>query len=348
MSLDQDAITQQLTLLATHRRTLTHLVAQAAQYGGEVFAPPENANGLAAARAEIARIKAALLERGIRVEDEPNDTASPQGVPAQRAGGDVVHGDKVGGDKVMGDKRTIDTGGGDYAEGDIDKRQGAFVEGSTVHGDVIGQQVVQHAVPLAPALHQLRAPVGDFVGRTAEIDQLVTTLSTGGGAAISGVRGLGGIGKTELAYAVAQRLADAFPDAQLVVELRGASAAPLTPEAALQTVIRAFEREAKLPDDLAQLQALYRDKLRGMRALILADDAKDAAQVRPLLPPAGCALLVTSRNRFTLPGMTALDLGTLPPDAAATLLREICPRIDAHAAPLATLCGYLPLVLKVN
>jgi hypothetical protein len=40
------------------------------------------------------------------------------------------------------DQRTIRTGGGDYAEGAIDKRQGAFVDGSTVHGDVIGGQTM--------------------------------------------------------------------------------------------------------------------------------------------------------------------------------------------------------------
>jgi len=173
------------------------------------------------------------------------------------------------------------------------------------------------AAPLQPALHQLRAPVGDFVGREQEIAKLVQALTktSSATAAISGVRGMGGIGKTELAYAAAQRLAGHFPDAQLLIELRGASANPLTPEAALQTAIRAFERKVKLPGDLGQLQALYRDKLTGKKVLILADDAKDAAQVRPLLPPAGCALLVTSRNRFSLPGMATVDLGTLPKES---------------------------------
>jgi hypothetical protein len=58
--LDQEAITQQLALLATYRRTLAHLIEQAAQYGGEVFAPPQTANGIAEARQQIRRIKAVL------------------------------------------------------------------------------------------------------------------------------------------------------------------------------------------------------------------------------------------------------------------------------------------------
>jgi hypothetical protein len=94
---------------------------------------------------------------------------------------------------------------------------------------------------------------------------------------------------------------DAFPDAQLLVELRGASSNPFTPELALQFVIHSFAPEMTLPNDLGHLQGLYRSLLSGKRVLILAVDAKDAPQIRPLLPPSGCGLLITSRNRFSLP-----------------------------------------------
>ena len=66
------------------------------------------------------------------------------------------------------------------------------------------------------------------------------------------------------------------------------------------------------------------------------------------MPPQGCALLVTSRNRFGLPGMTTLDLGTLPSEEAEALLLEICPRIGEHAGALANQCGYLALALRVS
>lgn len=73
MSLDQEAIDNQLALLTTHRRTLAHLLQQAAQFGGEVFAPPQTANGIAEARAEIRRIKSVLRKNGVQIENEPND-----------------------------------------------------------------------------------------------------------------------------------------------------------------------------------------------------------------------------------------------------------------------------------
>lgn len=244
---------------------------------------------------------------------------------------------------------------------------GAQTGDVTFQGDVAGRDVhkptVSGGIYAAPgssvtinqgpgsasqALYQLRAPVGDFVGREKEIEQLVQALSKGAAASICGLRGMGGIGKTELAYVVADRLRAVYPDGQIFVELRGASNSSLSPEQGLQTVIRAFEREAKLPDDLSQLQAHYRSVLAGKRVLVLADDAKDAAQVRPLLPPSGCALLVTSRNRFSLPKMVGVDLSTLPSGEAEALLLEVCPRIGDHAAELARLCGYLPLALRVS
>src|SRR4051794_41074555 len=125
--LDSDTINLQTTLLATHRRTLAHLLEQAAQYGGGGVTPTHTVNGIAEARANISRIKAFLRKNGVQVEDGPDDKASRRRKPTQaHRAGDVVAGDKVGGDKVMGDKRTINTPGGDYAEGNIDRRQGTF------------------------------------------------------------------------------------------------------------------------------------------------------------------------------------------------------------------------------
>ena len=246
-----------------------------------------------------------------------------------------------------------DRGDGDTAGQGSDNREGNFISSGTFHGDVIRKQVV---LPSAPepmkALYQLRAPVADFVGREEAVVKLVAALRMGPGgraAAISGVRGMGGIGKTELAYAVAAQLQTDYPDAQLVLELRGASDTPLSPAQALQRVIGAFRPEEKLPEELGALQALYRSVLAGLRVLILADDAKDAAQVRPLLPPAGCALFVTSRQRFLLDGMLPVDLDQLSEEVAVQLLRQICNRLDAaQTQQLAALCGYLPLALRVS
>jgi tetratricopeptide (TPR) repeat protein len=78
------------------------------------------------------------------------------------------------------------------------------------------------------------------------------------------------------------------------------------------------------------------------------DDAAGAEQVQPLLPPSSCLLLVTSRPHFTLPGLHALNLDTLPAEDAHALLLKIAPRVgDDCAAEIAALCGCLPIALRL-
>ncbi len=77
------------------------------------------------------------------------------------------------------------------------------------------------------------------------------------------------------------------------------------------------------------------------------DNARDGGQIRPLIPPPKCVLLVTSRYHFVVEGLHARNLDTLPPEDAATLLLRIAPRIDGEAQTIAKLCGYLALALRL-
>jgi len=77
------------------------------------------------------------------------------------------------------------------------------------------------------------------------------------------------------------------------------------------------------------------------------DNARDGRQVAPLVPPQGCAFLVTSRWRFKLPGLFVQDLGTLPPSDAEALLLAIAPRIDGDAKAMSEICGFLPQALRL-
>ena len=162
---------------------------------------------------------------------------------------------------------------------------------------------------------------------------------------------MGGVGKTALATVVAHRMKDRYPDAQLFLNLRGADPEqrpPVTPAEAMQNVIHCFRPEAWLPGTVEGLTPIYRSVLaEAGRVLLLLDNAAGAEQVRPLLPPPNCLLLVTSRAQFQLPGLATRNLDCLQPAKSRELLLELAPRLDSHADKAAELCGNLPLALEV-
>lgn len=225
---------------------------------------------------------------------------------------------------------------GDNAQGNV-----------IITGGVQGNVAIKQLIPSKPPTpHQLRKSLDDFVGRESEITELLNILQEGGRASISGISGMGGIGKTELALIVADRLRGHYPDAQLFLEMQGTDERPLTSAEALASCIRAFEGpEVRLPDDANELSKIYLSVLSGKRVMVVLDNAADRNQVRLLTPPAGCALLVTSRN--VIAGMGRITLDQLKPEEARELLRSICLRIAPGVADqICYLCGYLPLAIR--
>ncbi len=190
-------------------------------------------------------------------------------------------------------------------------------------------------------------PRRDFTGRRRELAELRARVGEHGGALIYGLRGLGGVGKTELALKLAAEVGSEYPDGHLLIELGGASDRPLPPAEALAQAIRAFEPRSQLPDSVTELRQIWQTVLRHRRVLLLLDDAASAEQVEPLLPHAGCLTMVTSRYRFALPQLHRQDLDALTPEAARELLLSLAPRLGAAAGELAELLGRLPLALRL-
>ncbi|MDT0309307.1 BTAD domain-containing putative transcriptional regulator [Streptomyces sp. DSM 44917] len=214
----------------------------------------------------------------------------------------------------------------------------------------------------APVFHfvrpaQLPAAAPDFTGRASFVAELARQLPTAGGqvVAVSAVAGIGGVGKTTLAVQVAHAAREHFPDGQLYVDLQGAGPAPADPRAVLGSFVRALGApDAAVPESLADRAALYRSLLDGRRVLALLDNARDAAQVRHLLPGTpGCATLITSRVRMVdLAGAHLVDLDVMSPEEALTLFTRIvgADRVGAErqaAMDVVAACGFLPLAIRI-
>ncbi len=209
---------------------------------------------------------------------------------------------------------------------------------------------------------QLPADIADFTGRSNHVKHLCDLLSAAqqdaeqpGAVVISLVAGAGGLGKTTLAVHTAHRLRARFLDGQLYVSLQGASGRPVAPVDVLARFLRELGVDGpQIPVGEEERAALYRTRIAGRRMLIVLDDARDAAQVRPLLPgTASCGVLVTSRNRLPdLAGSRLVDLDVLDDDEARALLTRIVGPERLEAEPEATgqvlaACAGLPLAIRI-
>lgn len=217
------------------------------------------------------------------------------------------------------------------------------------------------AVDHRPALPaQLPANVPAFTGRTPELRRLDRLAAERGAMVVIAVAGTAGVGKTALAVHWAQRNRDRFSDGQLHVNLRGFDPAgsPVHPAEALHGFLVALGvPPARIPSSVDDRAALFRSLLADRRMLVLVDNARDADQVRPLLPgSSGCLVVVTSRHELT--GLVAGDgahpvtLDVLSIEEARVMLarRLGADRVAAepHAVEeIITQCARLPLALAI-
>ncbi len=232
-----------------------------------------------------------------------------------------------------------------------------------IQGDlVLEPTVIRQAAERITSPFQLPRSVADFTGRDTELTQIYEALAQSGESGtvvISALAGMAGVGKSALAIHAAHQMKARFPDAQLFVNLQGAGepgtdAQPKEPGEVLEQWLRALGIDgAQIPAELGARAAYFRSQLANKQALVVLDNARDAAQVRPLLPGgSGCAVIVTSRRGLDLAGTRELLLKTLLPEEALALLEKIAgqERIAAERAAaeeIVRLCGYLPLAVRI-
>lgn len=203
--------------------------------------------------------------------------------------------------------------------------------------------------------YQLPLDLQNLVGRNDQLGEIEKLVRDADAMPVVILSGPPGIGKSALAVRAAHRLATDFPDGQWYVRLRGASDQPRDVEDVLQELIRLSGVDQRsIPDDRDARSALLRSRLAGRRVLLVLDDARDARQVRSLLPgAAGNAVLITSRSGLdslvALDGAVGIRLDVLAPDDSAELVSRLLgsSQDPTVVAALMRLCGGLPLALRI-
>ncbi|MEU7475557.1 BTAD domain-containing putative transcriptional regulator [Lentzea sp. NPDC042327] len=196
-----------------------------------------------------------------------------------------------------------------------------------------------HAQILTGDLHLPRKPeqlppdLPDFTGRAQEIAQALRVLP-----GTVGITGMHGSGKTALAVRIGHLVRHRFPDGQIVV--RG------------KDVATELLRAVGVENPAGDRAALWREKARGKRFLVVVDDVTDAASVRDLHTP-GSALVLTSVRRLNeLPAVTWVRTAGLTETEAHEFFRKVLDprRIDAEperAAEVLARVSHLPNPIRV-
>ncbi|MBF6332979.1 tetratricopeptide repeat protein [Nocardia transvalensis] len=205
------------------------------------------------------------------------------------------------------------------------------------------------------AMTALLRDIGTFVGRDIELRRILDAAGQSKVVSVQSVDGMAGVGKTALVTRAAHMLSSRYPDGRFFVELnahtRGQT--PADPFDVLGRLLTDLGiAPGHIPDSLDTRRDLWLDRLAGKRVLLVLDDARDHAQIEPLLPAGtDCLTLITSRRRLVaLDGALPLTLDTLDPESSVELFYLLAQRRPSDvdltaAAEIVRSCGYLPLAI---
>ncbi len=219
-----------------------------------------------------------------------------------------------------------------------------------------------------PVVADAERPWG-FVGREDEVATLLGVLDPShadpGPVVVSG---LPGVGKTALAWQVAQVAVTRgwFAGGAVFVDLHGYDPkARIEPGLVFAPMLHALGVAGRdVPPTVAEQAAAYHQVLAALAqrhspVLLVLDNASEPGQVAPLVPGGQAhRVLVTSHHSLgALQGSHLVEVNVLDPIWAVALLEGALQRLSPgdrrlredpeRAAALAALCGYLPLALQI-
>ncbi|CAN1210632.1 hypothetical protein TUMEXPCC7403_10580 [Tumidithrix helvetica PCC 7403] len=235
--------------------------------------------------------------------------------------------------------------------------------GNTQNNTFNYNQILQEAKRLGIPLNLPPTNVTFFAGRDADLVEVHQLLEKNQRVAVSAyVKGMGGVGKSELALQYALR--------HLLTDYRG-GICWLQANSDLAIQLRDFvqvQLDRAFPDDLDTMEKLAaycwrcltehlsadpKTKAQPKKMLVILDDVKDYESLKPYLPPLGGDFTVLATTRLELGGaMQQYRLDILELSAAVALLLSFLPMDDPRrtSSEITDLCewlGRLPLAIEL-
>ena len=226
---------------------------------------------------------------------------------------------------------------------EIQARRDAYAAGhdQTIINIAIGAEHPPIPGPLRPIWGNVPARNPGFTGREELLAAVREALLGGDRAVVQALRGMGGVGKTQLAVEYAHRFASSYG----LVWWINAQRHELLGEqfAALAEVLG-------LTQFGVELQVVRRVVLAGLRErdrwLLVFDNAEGPEDVADWLPGGSGHVLITSRSGGWAEVAMPVDVDVLPRAESAAILRNRVPQLAAEDADqLAEALGDLPLAM---
>ncbi|HEX6074185.1 MAG TPA: tetratricopeptide repeat protein [Micromonosporaceae bacterium] len=179
-----------------------------------------------------------------------------------------------------------------------------------------------------PPPDTLPPDVSGFVGRRAQLDEVVNLADTKPAIAAVGDRG---VGTSAFVLHAAHLLRSRFQDGQVYVDVRGSERRPLTSAQVLDRVCRALglpPPRSRKHSDLDAASETLRSWLGRKRTLLVLDNVDDPDVVTPVLPNSShsLALLAKSTTAMDLDAVHPVSIDALSTDEAVELLAQAAGR----------------------
>ncbi len=192
-------------------------------------------------------------------------------------------------------------------------------------------------------------PVETFVGRSVDLTKIHAIIQKRGAGAITGVKGTGGIGKTELARMYAERYKKEYPCGVFWASLKGS-----TWKEEAEKIIAASSPNGSsvaFPEKHEAIKAISKGVLSQKDSLLIIDNVDNAEDI---ITP-GCFVLITTRDESILsniPKEAIYELKPLLQDEGKELLAKILghKRVEkdiSGASRLVELLGGMPLAIDI-